>query len=295
MTIASLREGFEKIGLPLWFIMIDLLWIAKPDALGIDARDYQYFANIWLAGGNPWAVPEGGSPYVNGPHTMLLYAPISLLPPTVSIWFWMVLGIGASLWLVRRLKLPLWWLLFPPLTHSIWNGNPQTIVLALLVAGGPSASPFISAATATMATALKLYAGPALIRRPRDLLVVVLVLTITLPLLPWPQFLNLFLSGDIGIHIKSAWNGNAWQFPALVPVVVLALWILRRDGAEWYLVPALLPATQFYYVAMALPAIRQRALVAAALATPVLLMTPLVVIALAVSAMLNRFAPSNDH
>ena len=61
----------------------------------------------------------------------------------------------------------------------------------------------------------------------------------------------------------------------------MALWILRRRGAEWFVVPAIFPATQFYYVAMALPALVGRPLIAAALALPMVLMTPLVVIAFA--------------
>jgi len=36
--IGRMRVAFERIGLPAWFIVIDLLWIAKPDVLGIDAR-----------------------------------------------------------------------------------------------------------------------------------------------------------------------------------------------------------------------------------------------------------------
>jgi hypothetical protein len=67
--------------------------------------------------------------------------------------------------------------------------------------------------------------------------------------------------------------------------VALSLWALRRDGAQWLAVPALFPVTQFYYVAMALPAIRQRQLVAAALALPMVLMTPIVVMILAAQAL----------
>ncbi len=51
-----------------------------------------------------------------------------------------------------------------------------------------------------------------------------------------------------------------------MPPTLLALWVLRRDGAEWFAVPAAWPATQFYYVAMALPALVRRPLLAALLA-----------------------------
>ncbi len=59
-------------------------------------------------------------------------------PPSTTLW--MAIGLAASVWLVRRLELPLWWVLFPPLTHAIWNGNPQTFMLALLVAGTAAAA-----------------------------------------------------------------------------------------------------------------------------------------------------------
>ena len=156
----------------------------------------------------------------------------------------------------------------------MWNGNPQTIALALLVLGGPVA--------ASLAVLIKLYAGIPLIGRWRDALVAGVVLAVTLLVLPWQLYLDQGLG--VGSHLQTAWNGSAWRIPVLIPVVVVALWVLRRDGAEWWAVPALFPATQFYYVAMALPAIRQRRLVAAALALPVVLMAPVVVIVLAVIA-----------
>ena len=46
--------------------------------------------------------------------------------------------------------------------------------------------------------------------------------------------------------------------------------------------PAIWPATQFYYVAMALPALVGRPILAAAFALPVPLLTPVAVIVLAV-------------
>jgi hypothetical protein len=269
--IDRFRVAFERVGLPAWFVVIDLLWIAKPDALAIDARHYQRAASAWLAGGNPWSVTESGVPYAAGPHTLLFYAPTSVLPLAVSVTFWMVIGIAASVWLVRRLRLPLWYLLFPPLAHAMWNGNPQNLALALLVAGGPIA--------AALAVGLKLYAGLPLIGRWRDLIVAAVVLAVTLPFLPWQLYLEQGLG--VGSHLASAWNGSAWRVPLLIPPTLLALWILRRRGAEWFLVPAVFPATQFYYVAMALPALVGRPLIAAALALPMILMTPLVVIVFA--------------
>jgi hypothetical protein len=261
-----------QIGLPAWFIAIDLLWIVRLDIIGIDADHYQRAANTWLAGGDPWSVTAGGGiHYASAPHTLLFYVPTSLVPLPVAVAIWVVVGLLASIWLVRRLEVPLWWLAFPPLVQSIWNGNPQTVALALLVVGGSAAG--------AIAVLIKLYAAVPLLARPRALIVAGIALAVTLPILPW----QLYLQDGLGIagHLVTAWNGSAWRLPILVPPTLLALWILRRDGAEWLAVPAAWPATQFYYVAMAIPALVRRPLVVAIVALPVPMLTPLAVMGLA--------------
>lgn len=281
MTDASFKlkvpdrlQGFwlaiQRIGLPAWFIAIDLLWLAKPDVLGIDARHYQRAATAWLAGGNPWQVVEGGGGfYAGGPHTLLFYAPTSLLLLDVAVWLWMAAGLVAAVWLVRHFELPFWWLLFPPLFHAAWNGNPQTIALALLVLGTTWA--------AVIAVGLKLYTALTLVFKPRSIVVVGVVLGLSLLVLPWRQWVD---SGfGVSEHLGTAWDGSAWRFPVLVLPTLLALWILRRDGAEWLAVPAVLPGTQFYYVGMAMPVAVNRPLLAALFAVPAPLLVPIVTMA----------------
>ncbi len=250
---------------------IDLLWIAKPDVLGIDARHYQRAASAWLAGNDPWMVSEGGVGFAPGPHTLLFYAPTNALPPALSEVFWMLLGLAASIFVIRKLRVPFWWLLFPPLAHAIWNGNPQTLALAFLVAGGPL--------LAALAVGLKLYAGLALVFRPKDLVITGIILFVTLPLLPWETYLR-DLPAITG-YFADSWDGSAARIPILLVPTVLGLWILRRQGAEWFAVPSVWPVTQFYYVAMALPAVVGRPILAAALALPAPLMVPVVVMVLA--------------
>ena len=89
--IGRLRLALGQIGLPAWFIVIDLLWIAKPDAFAIDARHYQRAASAWLAGGDPWAVTEKGVLFAAGPHTLPFYAPTSMFPLAISTTFWMLM------------------------------------------------------------------------------------------------------------------------------------------------------------------------------------------------------------
>jgi hypothetical protein len=160
---------------------------------------------------------------------------------------------------------------FPPLFHAVWNGNPHSIMLALLVLGTPLAG--------AMAAGLKYYALLPLLAKPRHLAIAIAALVVTLPVLPW----QLYVSNGFGVslHLATAWDGSATRLPVLIPFVLAALWILRRKGGEWLIVPALWPATQFYYQSLALPALTRRPLLAAALALPAPLLAPLAVIALA--------------
>ncbi len=75
---------------------------------------------------------------------------------------------------MRLLRLPWWWLLFPPFIDAAWNGNPQNLLVPLILVGaGP------------VAVFLKVYAivPIALTLRWRALLltVVALVVDCTLP------------------------------------------------------------------------------------------------------------------
>ena len=134
--------------------------------------------------------------------------------------FGLAIGVAASFWVVQRLGQPTWWLLFPPLVHAMWNGEPQTLMLALLVTG--------IAVAGALAAIVKLYALLPLAFHPRRLLTPVVVLLITVPLLPWQLYVEHGLG--VGSHLNTAWNGSAWRLPLLVPPVVLALWVLRQAG-----------------------------------------------------------------
>ena len=275
---AGLEAAAARIGLPAWFVAIDILWVIRPATLGVDARHYQRAASAWLAGGDPWSVKEFGFAYAAGPHTLLPYLPTAWLPIELSTTLWTAIGVAASFWVVQRLRAPTWWLLFPPLVHAMWNANPQTLMLALLVTG--------TALAGALAAIVKLYALLPLAFHPSRLLTALVVLLVTVPLLPWQLYVEHGLG--IGSHLNTAWNGSAWRLPFLVPPVLLALWVLRKQGGEWFSVPAVFPATQFYYVSTALPALVGRPWLAAAFAVPVPMLVPLVVLLVAVQALVAR-------
>jgi hypothetical protein len=269
---AGLVAALDRIGLPAWFIVIDVLWIFKPITFAIDARHYQKASATWLAGGDPWQTYEMGVRYAAGPHTLLIYAPTSLLSFDLAVAFWMLIGAAAAVWVVRRLDIPLWWVAFPPLMHAIWNGNPETLMLALLVLSHPVAS--------AAAAVVKLYALVQLVFRPRHLVVAVAFLTVTLLILPWQLYLA--NGGGVADHLDDAWNGSAARIPVLLIPTVAALWVLRAKDGQWWSIPAVWPATQFYYVATVLPAVVKRPVLAALVALPAPLLVPIVVMGLAI-------------
>jgi hypothetical protein len=234
----------------LWFLASNVIWLTfHPETIGVDARQYHDAAQVWLSGGDPWSLVSFGVPFGAAPPTLLVYAPLAWLPDDIAVAFWMITGLAATLWVLRRLQLPVWWLLFPPVTMALAHGNAQTIALAFLLLETPWAT--------ALATATKLYAiiPPILRREWRGVGVATLLVLITIPLLPWGQYLAHRDALLPGSHLW--WNGSAWAFPwLLVPLALLALWILRRRGAEWFAIPALWPATQPYYTMFALPAIK---------------------------------------
>jgi hypothetical protein len=199
----------------------------------------------------------------------------------------LILGVGGSLWMIRRLRAPLWWMAFPPLVDGIWNANPHVIVAPLILAGlGP------------VAVVVKVYAAvPLLILlRRRALVVTAALLLITAVVLPWSRFiaelptilLQLRTQSDGGLSVASL------PLPVLVVAAVLAvgaLVVAGRERAAWLAVPVLWPSTQWYYASIAIPALIRpvSSLVAAAILAVPLQQGPLLaVVALAATEMLGR-------
>ena len=69
----------------------------------------------------------------------------------------LVIGIVASVWAIRQLGAPMWWLAFPPLVDGMWNANPHVVVLPLLLAS-----------LAPIAIVVKVYAAVVPLRPSRD-------------------------------------------------------------------------------------------------------------------------------
>ena len=97
-----------------------------------------------------------------------------------------------------------------------------------------------------------------------------------------------------GCAWTTAWNGSAWRVPSVAPPDAARL---VASATSWRRVvrdPGRLPATQFYYVSTALPALVDRRAIAALLALPVPLLTPFVVIGLAIAPWVKQQVERRD-
>jgi hypothetical protein len=247
--------------------------------VGLDATIYYRGVVAWLNGANPWdaAVTVSGYAYhyAGTPVTTVIMAPAALLSEDVFTAAWLVLTLLATIWTLRRLGFPIWWLLFPPIAEALFSANPQLVVLALLVANHAAAS--------AVATALKVYAFIPLFgeSRWRQIAVAVAINAATIAIAPglWLDYLRQFGSISTRLESESLQGLSAFYFPALLAVTVLALVILAlrdRRAAGWLAVPAVWPSSQFHYSTMALPVMSP--LMAVLLAVPMLRQPPVVIV-----------------
>jgi hypothetical protein len=254
-------------------------FVIRQFPFGIDARIYYRGVVAWLQGGNPWdaAVTVGGASYhyAGSPVTTVILAPAGLLSEDAFTAVWLGLTWLAAAWTLRRLHLPLWWLLFPPISEALFSGNPQLIVLALVLADRTW--------LAAVATALKVYAFIPLAGegRWRAIGVAVAVNGATIVIAPglWQRYIQLFGAISGRLEYESIQGFSAFYFPALLAVTVAALVVLAlrdRRAAGWLAVPAVWPASQLHYSTMALPVISP--LLAFFLAIPILRLPPEIII-----------------
>lgn len=246
---------------------------------GLDARIYYRGVKAWLDGANPWdaAVFVGGQPYnyAGTPVTTVIMAPAGLLSEEAFTVAWLILTWAAALWTVRRLGLPPWWLLFPPLTEALFSANPQLVVLALLLGERSILS--------AVATALKVYAFIPLAGegRWREIGVAVALNAATIAIAPdlWRRYLEQFGAISERLASQSLHGLSAFYAPTLLVLtlgMLLVLVLLDRRAAGWLAVPAIWPSSQFHYSTMAMPVMSW--LMAFVLAIPALLLPPVVII-----------------
>jgi len=252
-----------RYGLPTWFAIESVLGIAvamqDTTYLFFDARLYLDATRTWLAGEDPWSVQLAGNYFAAPPPTLLVFAPLAPLPPDVGVAIVALAVIGGAIASVRLLRLPWWWLLFPPLVQSVLSANVQSLIVPLILINGGA-----------LAFILKIYAGlPLLILgRWRSLLVATGVLIVTAPVLPWATYVDQFGLISQRLADQSELTLPTGLLLLLSPLVVAALYVVGRERAAWLVVPAIWPSQQFYYGTIAMPARSQIALALIALPVP---------------------------
>jgi hypothetical protein len=229
-----------------WFVVISVmrLLVIAVATPGFDGRLYRTATVAWMNGADPWSVYSGAIRFAAPPPSLLAMLPFALVPEDVAVALIIILGLVGTAWAIRRLGLPLWWLAFPPFIDGLYNANPHVLVLPLLVAGA-----------APIAVLVKIYAGvvPLVLGHWRAVAISAAVLVVTIPFLPWGTYIAEWSSVTASLSDQSDGGMSATATPVLIPVAVVALLVMGRQRAAWWIVPVLWPSTQWYYASLAMP------------------------------------------
>lgn len=226
--------------------VVVLKYVLSPLLLGLDASLYSAAAATWINGGNPWMISQHGVFYAAPPPSLLPYLPFAWMPAGLVSLIWVVGSFALGFLAIRTLRLPWWWMAFPPLVDGILVGNANVAVLALLVAPASRLGP--------LAAFLKIYALVPMIgeRRWRDLAVTAALLAATAIILPWSSW---FAQLDfIGANLeRTSSTTSVFGHPILMAIAAIALLSLGLRRAGWLAVPLLWPHTQLHYAAISVP------------------------------------------
>lgn len=241
------------------FVIVDAERLLKTLHLGTLAVDYEVYrtaVGIWLAGGDPWSVATLGYFYAGPPPSLIPYAPGLLLPSPLGEWAYAVAMLLAAWATVRALRLPLWWVLFPPLFDGLLYLNGDVLVIWLLVSGRRFAA---------LSVVVKVYAIVPLVihRRWGAVSAATALMIVMLP--AWAPYLQGLPAIEEHLRAQAGGGLSAWGTLLFVPTVA-ALGLLGPRMAGWLAVPAIWPDTQLHYSAIALPAAGRSAVAAFLLA-----------------------------
>lgn len=230
--------------------------LAGPGSLGYDARLYAMASRAMIEGDNPWRVQLAGGYFAGPPTSLLPLVPFAYVPLAVTAGIWVIGSLVVAALVLRKIGLPAWWLMFPPLFQACTMGSVDVLMLGLLVHGSG------------FAAVVKPYAALPLLAegRWRALAGAGAVCIASLVILPWGTFV-----GELDwIRSRLAFQSLGGIGPTSLPLIVvgvLALLTLGRRRALWLATPVLMPNAQLHYMAMTIPALP--AIVALAWAIPV--------------------------
>jgi hypothetical protein len=264
VTLASLRAAITRLlsrSMGAYFALADiglaLHFVNHPETLFADSRIYFQATAVWAAGGNPWGPTLGGSGFAAPPPALLLNVPLLPLGESWAVLLWVIADALAVIWLLRRFRLPLYWILFYPISEAFMAASPDLVLAALALAGGGA-----------IAALIKPYSIPTLVsehRWPAIALAAAMAL-FTVPLLPWRAFLDMTGSVASTFDVWAVPN-SAWGNPLLMVAGAIALILLGRDRGLALLVPCLI-GQQPHYAVFSLWAVSRSRLATAGTAMP---------------------------
>jgi hypothetical protein len=256
--------------------------IIEPRSIGSHALIYTEAARAWLSGGDPWTVGPPSAVFAGPPPMLLPFVPFVALPGDLTRVIWVAGMALLAILVLRRLRLPGWWIGFPPIFHAIQLGHPEVLVLWLVVLGGPIAG---------LALVIKPYAGLPLLaeRRWRAIALGLAVVAVTAPFLPWRLFIERL--PDISRAFANYSHGDStFGAPILMVIAVAALSLLGIRRALWLATPLLWPGAQPIYKAVSVPAMSPLLAVFWALPVPIVAATSATLVGVVVEAAVRRYA-----
>jgi hypothetical protein len=293
-----------RLALPIWFLGWTLVRIQQLGWTGVGwdlsfiGRDFWIYRNAaesLLTTGNPWvaSAPWNGTEwhFAAAPTAAQLFVPFLLVPADVAFLLFSVLSVAVVLSGFWRSGVPAWWLLFPPMTEGLFAGNPQILVLGLLLVGaaGARGQPRRAGVGVPMAraaaVALKVYAiVPVVARREWravGALGALFAASVLLSPAAWRLYLDQFRSISARVVAESHGGLSAALFldpkvfGSALPdsesvrmfaslglyglMVAMVVLVAVRDvpSAGWLAAPLLWPAAEYHLATMTIPIARR--------------------------------------
>jgi hypothetical protein len=256
--------------------------IIEPRSIGSHAVIYTEAARAWLSGGDPWTVGPPGAVFAGPPTMLVAFVPFVALPADLTRIVWVAGMAILAIFVLRRFRLPGWWIGFPPIFHAIQLGHPEVLVMWLVVLGGPIAG---------LAPAIKPYSGLPLLaeQRWRAIAIWLAVVLLTAPFLPWRLFIERL--PDIARAFAEYSHGDStFGAPILMLIAIVALGSLGIRRALWLATPLLWPGAQPIYKAVSTPAMSPLLAVFWALPVPIVVATNASLVGVVVEAAVRRYA-----
>jgi hypothetical protein len=256
-----LGTTFVKALVPLSFA---LWWLdvygfpPRLDGLFEDAVLYWEATRAWVSGGDPWTVVHDGVVFAGWPPTLLLNLPLLPFGPDAAKVIWPLTGIIAAGLLVRRLRLPIWWLFCPVIMEGWLPGSPDITLAGLVLIGGGA-----------IAALTKPYSVPALLaeRRWQSIAIAGVLGVASLLVLPWGQFFSEFSTISANLAAQSHYLSLA-NVPVLIPVGVVAIGLHPRQTGISLVTPLFWPSPQLHYAVFSLRAVASTPILAIGFALP---------------------------